>query len=1085
VTDERRLVTVLFADVVGSTGMGEELDPEDLRALLWRYFAISREVVEAHGGTVEKYIGDAVMAVFGLPRAHDDDPVRALHAALQLRDRVRDDPMLGDRLPIRMGVNTGDVVAAREAAGGADFLVTGDAINAGARLQQAAEPWSILVGERTARGARGRFELGPARQIEAKGKPGGVTARELRGVAARARAQPRTPFVGRDADLAQLELLAARSFEERTPYLVTVIAPAGTGKTRLLEEFLARLPGHHAGVQVAVAQCLPYGQRLTYWPLRALLFQLLALEEDSDAEHVRSTLNSWLIGHDVSDPEPIVGLVAATIGAGELESTDRAALLAAWRMVIESAALAQPLVLVIEDLHWSSDSLLDLLEYILQPRADAPILMIALSRPELLDRRPTWGGGRRNHLSLALAPLPDRSVEELVRSLLEGASPDVVDGVVRRAEGNPFYAGEIVQSVIERAGTLEDMDRIEEAVNTLPDTVQATVLARLDLLEPSQREVLKVGSVFGRSFRASGIGAVAPDLAEVAPAACEELAERDLIRPSGVDGYVFRHILIREVAYQTLPRAERARLHAAAARWLEQRRADDDGMAELIAFHYREAATLAKASARGLDDETRSKAEEWLERAAQVARSGAATLETLRHLHGAVEFADDERLPYLYEQLGQADQSGRDRTRSFERARELAAEQGLLPTVRLRIGAQLQLVYLREVGSVSTRPSREYLDQLRAENAALAMEVDDQRVLAMYEIAESFLPYWETDLLGADEQPPSRSEVEAAEVVAQRGLDRAEEVGDLRLASIALDSLGALAQDHGDWRRALALNERRLRYDTTKVDLAELVDAYAMVVWNNTVLGRLDEADRVGSAGMALLQPGQIPAWALHLCAWRSVGLRLAGEWDRGLEVMARGRQLWLEAGRPSAGYAVRGFAAACDIARARRDEDRLEQYLAIVEEIESQFPARDLRRGLRYAKRDMDWIAEAAGSDLWTNVRRPELRANVIDVAVSAGITLPAGTMRDLASWSIEHGLLIQAGQATRALAMASGDPSHLDGAVELFRACGARPALGRSLVERGMMTGNAADVGSGRAILESLGDVEQLDRYDQLAHG
>jgi hypothetical protein len=251
------------------------------------------------------------------------------------------------------------------------------------------------------------------------------------------------------------------------------------------------------------------------------------------------------------------------------------------------------------------------------------------------------------------------------------------------------------------------------------------------------------------------------------------------------------------------------------------------------------------------------------------------------------------------------------------------------------------------------------------------------------------------------------------------------------------------------------------------------------------VLGRLDEAERVGSAGMALLQPGQIPAWALHLCAWRAIGLRLAGDWDRGLEVMERGRQLWLEAGRPSAGYAVRGFAAACDIARARRDEERLQQYLAIVEEIETQFPRQDLRRGLHYARRDMEWIAEVARSDLLTNVRRPELRANVIDVAVSAGITLPAGTMRDLATWSLEHGLRIQAGQALRALAMASGDPSHLDGAVDLFRACGARPALGRSLVERGIMTGDAAGVGSGRAMLELLGDVEQLDRYDQLAKG
>ena len=1085
-TDERRLVTVLFADVVGSTGMGEELDPEDLRALLGRYFAISREVVEAHGGTVEKFIGDAVMAMFGLPRAHDDDPVRALHAALQLRDRVREDPQLGDLLPIRVGVNTGDVVAARDAAGGTDFLITGDAVNTGARLQQAAEEWSILVGERTFRSARERFAFGQPMPVEAKGKPGGLMARELRGLAsAGGGPRLRTPFVGRDADLAQLELLAERSFSEQTPYLVTILAPAGTGKTRLLEEFLGRLRATHPGAAIAVAQCLPYGQRLTYWPLRALLLRLLELDEDTDAARVRRVLKAWLDDHRVEDSDAMVRLVAATIGAGDTERSDRAAVLAAWRTVVEAAAMASPLILVIEDLHWSSDSLLDLLEFVLQPRADAPILMIALSRPELLDRRPSWGGGRRNHLSLALAPLPDRSVEELVRNLVEGASDDIVEGVVRRAEGNPFYAGEIVQSVVERAGTLDDMSRIQEALDTLPDTVQATVLARLDLLDPVQREVLRVGAVFGRNFRPGGIAALAPNLADQAAGACEQLAARDLIRPSGADGFVFRHILIREVAYLTLPRSERARLHAAAAQWLEQRAADADLLAELIAFHYREAATLGKTGVGVLDSKIRGKAVVWLERAAHVARAGAASLEAIRHLRAAIELADEQRQTDIYEQLGEVDLSGPDRVRSFEHARELARQQGRSVGHRLRIGAHLELVYLREVGSVATRPTRAYVDQLRAENARLAAEADDPQALALYHIAEGFLPFWHDGATEALRDPAARAvELDAAERMAEIGFRRADASGDLRLASIALDALGSLAHERGDWRRARDLNRRRLGYGT-QVDLVEVIDAHSMVVWNEAVLGELDSAEQVASAGMALLQPGQIPPWALHLAAWRTFALRLRGDWDKALEVIEHARQLWLESGRPSAGYAVRGFAAACDIARARRQDDLYNRHREVIREIDEQFPPEDPRLGTRYTDRDMDWITDTATGAVAHLDRRPELRANMISVAVDARISLPMMAAADIAQRADEMGLRLLEAQAHRALAMATGDASHLDRAVDLFEGSHSRPGLARALVERGMLRGDTADVDAGRRILDALGDVEQLDRYDQLAQG
>ena len=278
-------MTILFADVAGSTAMGDALDPEDVRILLRRYYDLASDTVTEYGGILEKVIGDAVVAVFGFPQTHDDDPRRALGAALNLRDRVRGDPALGEKLPIRLGINTGEVVAARESATG-DFPLSGDAVNVAARLQTAAEPWGILCGERTAASARAGFEFGVPVDVEARGKSQPIRALPLLGRAASGRVASRTALIGRDADLEQLELVARRALQEKRPFLVSIIAPAGVGKTRLLEEFLDRLPSIESQATVAIAQCLPYGQRLTYWPLRAVLYRLIGVADDAKAPAV-------------------------------------------------------------------------------------------------------------------------------------------------------------------------------------------------------------------------------------------------------------------------------------------------------------------------------------------------------------------------------------------------------------------------------------------------------------------------------------------------------------------------------------------------------------------------------------------------------------------------------------------------------------------------------------------------------------------------------------------------------------------------------------------------------------------------------
>ena len=582
-TEERRIVTVLFADMAGSTALGEDLDPEEMRRLLTRYYALARETVNQHGGTIEKFIGDAVMAVFGLPTAHGDDPDRAVAAALAMRDRIREDKQLTGRIAIRFGVSTGEVVASRDQSAG-DFLITGDATNVAARLQQAADSWSILVSDRTVRASINAFEFGDEIQVPAKGKSVPISAREVLGPRkTRVQRRVQLPLVGRENDLAQLQLVARRAVNERRPSMVSVIAPAGTGKTRLVEEFLDWLPTLTPNAVVATAQCLPYGQQLTYWPMRQVLFTLTGSNDDASPAQVREAIATWLHGLGVENVDRVAKLLAATIGEAGTEGVDKDQLFAAWRSSLELAARRTPLVIVFEDLHWSSDSLLDLAEFVMQPRGDAAVLMIVLARPELLDRRPAWGGGRLNHLALALEPLGDIAIADLVRQLLDTDVPDVVKLVSERSEGNPFYAGELVRSYLEQ-GSLE----------RLPDSVQATVLARLDLLPPMERRVLQLGSVFGRAFRASGVGALDGGLK--VQEMCDNLADRDLIRTADNDRFAFRHILIQEVAYSTLPRSERARLHTAAGRWVESSSEGREvAVAEILAFHYREAAVLSSA----------------------------------------------------------------------------------------------------------------------------------------------------------------------------------------------------------------------------------------------------------------------------------------------------------------------------------------------------------------------------------------------------------------------------------------------------------------------------------------------------------
>jgi tetratricopeptide (TPR) repeat protein len=1037
-----------------------------------RYFAIAREVVGAHGGTVEKFIGDAVMAVFGLPAAHGDDASRAVAAALALRDRVRSEKALGEELPIRIGLNTGEVVASRDAQSSGDFLITGDAVNVAARLQQGADDWTIVAGERTVRAAP-EFTFGALQGIDARGKSQPIRAAQVLGKGALQR-RP-LPLLGRAPDLAQLDLVARRSFEERRPYLVSVIAPAGTGKSRLLEEFLDGLQKSTPDCVVAVAQCLPYGQRLTFWPLRAILHRLVGITEDAPQDDLRAGLVRWLAGLGMPEPAPVAAQLLATIGAGETDVADRADLFAAWRSMLELAAAERPLVVVFEDLHWSSDSFLDLVEYVTQPRGDARLLMLVLSRAELLDRRPGWGGGRRNHVSLALEPLDRKSIAGLVRHLLESASPEVVEAVATRAEGNPFYAGEIVRSIVDRLGSGAPSAEVADAVANLPDTVQATVLARLDGLPAQERRALQLGAVFGRSFRPGGLRALEPELGAELEGVVDALVDREMVRPSGADGYTFRHILIREVAYGTLPRTERAHLHAAAGRWLEELALEhEDAYAELIAYHYREAASLATV----LDDAeaalVKVKAVQWLRRAAETAAAASADIEARRHLTNALEWAEESDLPDIHELIGDTYVGGDATVDAYETAYRLATQEGRPVDDRLRLLAKLIEYEARFQGSVGGRRTLESMDAFVAEGRVLVEQATDDRSRSRFHIGLSFLPFW----LRGGGREVGDAEIASAEEDARLGLVHAERVDDPLLMSAALDGIGSLAVERGDWAESLTHARRRIGFKE-RLDQRERLDAYSMATWNSNLLGGLDDAERVSAEALATLQPGQAPGMSLHLVSWRADTLYWLGRWDEAVGTVERAEALWRDLGQAAAGYSVRAFMAGFDVARARGDADRLDRWRTIVRAILAQFSEGDAagRLANEYVALDVQRLREALEQDLRRGF--PERKARSVGLCVDHGVAIGDEALQSLLDRATLERTPLLEGQVRRAMGRQASDTAQMEQALAIFERCGAVPLIARARIELGQLRSDDALIESGARALAALGDVDQLDRY------
>ncbi|HJQ49794.1 MAG TPA: adenylate/guanylate cyclase domain-containing protein [Gaiellaceae bacterium] len=533
--EQRKTVTVLFCDLTGSTELGESLDPEPLRALLARYFERMKGIVERHGGTVEKFIGDAVMAVFGIPQAHEDDALRALRAAAEMREAL---PELG--VAGRIGVTTGEVVAGTE-----ERLATGDAVNVAARLEQVAAPGEVLLGEPMLALVRDAVEVEAVEPLALKGKTEPVPAFRLVAVREAPERRHDVAFVGRERERETLLEPWRRVVGEQRCELATVVGDAGVGKSRLVAELLASLDG----ARVVRGRCLNYGEGVGYWPVVEVLKQLDRLpEEESAAAAIRSLL----------------GESAAPTSADELAW--------AFRKTLEQAAAEQPLVAVFDDIQWGEDPFLDLVEHVALFSSGVPLLLLCLARPELLERRPGWP------VALRLEPLAEEAVAELLPEMLPS---DLRERIVHAAGGNPLFVHEMVAIAAETEGEV-----------TVPPTLQALLAARLDQLERPERAVLERGAVEGEIFHRGAVQALAG--AEQVTPRLAALVRKQLIRPDraqlpGDDGFRFRHLLIRDAAYDALPKATRAELHVAFARWLEEHGESLVELDEILAYHYDQA----------------------------------------------------------------------------------------------------------------------------------------------------------------------------------------------------------------------------------------------------------------------------------------------------------------------------------------------------------------------------------------------------------------------------------------------------------------------------------------------------------------
>ena len=889
---ERKLATVLFVDIVDSTSLVTAADPEVVRRRVNRFFEMVSHCVTLHGGIVEKFAGDAVLAAFGVPQAHEDDAHRATRAALAMREAV------GElELDARIGIEAGEVVVEDSES----TFVTGEAVNLAARLQQAARPGEILIGPTAHRLASASLVVEDAGPLELKGLNGPSRAwRVIDAPDGPARpVGPRAPLVGRVAELELLENTFARTVRDGRAHLFTVFGEPGIGKSRLVREFVDGLER----ASVLTGRCLPYGEGVTYWPLAEMIKAAAGISDDDPLEEAFAKLKACCEEETVAD---VLGLASGMLEALEGERSAQEISWAA-REIMETLGDVQPLILFFEDIHWAEEPLLDLIEH-LADGVRAPLLILCLARPELLDTRPGWGGGRVRSTAIELEPLSADESDLLVEKLvfqLAGASGEVPPALpkelLERTEGNPLFVEETIRMLLESGTGNQGSARI-------PDTLQALIAARIDHLSPPGKALLQRASVIGRVFWKGALEHLSPDIDDIDTLLDDLLQREFLLREprssiSGEAAYRFKHLLIREVAYTGLAKLARAQHHARYAQWLAERTGDE--LMEIRAYHLDQAVEflteLEGAAPEELTNETAGALVKAAKRAtareayATARKLGLRALE-LRPTLGARYIA--ARAAWRLQDMGAVKvemEKVRDQAREQdERVIEALAltalaeasikREGDVAGARVLVDQALEILqgeadpvaHFEALVARATIASwlsdlEGYVRHLeRAYVIALDAERKDLQTIAAQLLAGTHIVRLELDeaelllmraleLAGESGSVRARlsatlayawflivkGELDAAETVAEEVRSTATELGIEPAAASALMKLGWIARARGDHKRAEKVLREAMRITSTRGDFGLLPDFQAALAATLADLGKVDEAERL------------------------------------------------------------------------------------------------------------------------------------------------------------------------------------------------------------------------------------------------
>ncbi len=789
-TEARKVVSVLFVDMVGFTSDTERADPEDVRVRLTEYHKTVRADVERYGGTVEKLIGDGVFAVFGVPTAHEDDPERAVRAALRIQESVAAMREAGTDLQVRAAVTTGEAIVQLSDDGGEGII--GDVVNTASRLEGVAPPGGVVVDGRTYAAARITIDFEGLDPVSVKGKVEPVAIWKARGARSRYGAAVEesdvTPFLGRERELAGLIDALGRTVEEQSIQLVTITGEPGVGKSRLIKELFRHVDGRPELMFWRQGRCLPYGEGITFWAIGEILKAHAGI---LDGESSEAATGKWASTVRDLFPEssdsvwvqkalaPLVGLQAGKGGG------DREELFAAGRSFIEAVAERDPLILVIEDLHWADPALIDFLEHLLDWVSESPVLLVSSARPELFSEYPAWGGGKRNAVTVALSPLSDQLTDDLLTSLMPGGfeSQEERELLLERCSGNPLYAIEFSRLASE-GGSPEQ----------LPANIEAVVTARLDLLPEEEKRFLQVASVVGKVFWSNAVEFMSPSGSRDTGEVLRSLTSREMIRPirrssmHGQEEFTFWHVLVRDVAYGQLTKVERARLHESMASWLEatntERVAD---AAELLLHHLGQAIDLGRLEA---DERPELFAKAYQFSLAAAERSSHIDAErALKQLRRAVEFSvgPAERgkalvelaaIGYLAGHLDEADEAASRGSLEMEAAGDRLG-QARAAAERSRVA------WLRGDGAQADSYSQLSVDLVEGMEPSV-------------DLAQIYVNHATQLML--------RGLMEEAQELGQRTLAMARRLGATREEAGALSVLGAVTEDPDILREALRIN---------------------------------------------------------------------------------------------------------------------------------------------------------------------------------------------------------------------------------------------------------------------------------------